>query len=592
MSEIKRTKPFGDYALLYYRKGFFPIPTEGKVPQIVNWNEGIKSEDECLRLSSLYSRNNIGILTGEKSQLCAVDFDLDLSIEINRDFLDEAKRTLPKSEAVKVGKKGFTLFYRYNPSIPSQSIKVNGKQVLDFLSDGRQCVVSPSIHPDTNKQYRWEGKSLLDVDCLNHIEVSHLEGLKVLANKFFGGIDDTGEQKEVLEGRNNNCKELVCRLIGEGRGDYFIVDKLIEFDLKSHSQNPLFMDDSEHPSSSKTMFERALRFVQSNRKSVNSFRVSEGKEPIVGNKSGIPDVLDSTRILKDPITETDWLVDELVPKGGFAAITGRPKTYKSTFARNLCLAVSRGEPFLGFPVKRGRVIYFAIEEKEDQVRKHLIELGLKEGDDLSLVSESFKRTEAVQKLRLIIAKYSPELVVIDPLVLFANITDCNNHSHVYPIMEEMIKACRLFNVAILFLHHSNKGGHEGSDGFLGSTALFGSVDAHIKLFHKDDNLFFESVQRYGKGVNPTSLILNEESRSFTLGSELKEIKKESLQDEILGLLEGSEVELTRQQILKLITGRAESISAALKALVNENKITQINRGGKGNPMVFKLSQEK
>jgi len=44
-----------------------------------------------------------------------------------------------------------------------------------------------------------------------------------------------------------------------------------------------------------------------------------------------------------------------------------PKVGKSTFSRNLCLAVSRGEEFLGLRTKGGLCIYLALEERVEDV---------------------------------------------------------------------------------------------------------------------------------------------------------------------------------------------------------------------------------
>ena len=60
-----------------------------------------------------------------------------------------------------------------------------------------------------------------------------------------------------------------------------------------------------------------------------------------------PDVVRLSEYLAGDDSEMDWLVDGLIPEGGFALLSGRPKVGKSTLARYLSLAAARGQPWLG-----------------------------------------------------------------------------------------------------------------------------------------------------------------------------------------------------------------------------------------------------
>ena len=45
-----------------------------------------------------------------------------------------------------------------------------------------------------------------------------------------------------------------------------------------------------------------------------------------------------------------------------SVFAAKPKVGKSTFARNLAMAVARGNPFLGRNTAKGPVVYLALEE--------------------------------------------------------------------------------------------------------------------------------------------------------------------------------------------------------------------------------------
>jgi hypothetical protein len=89
-------------------------------------------------------------VVGGYNGLIAVDIDTDDPV-----YWDALIAILPSSPVRKAGQKGETLFY-YGPDIEkSQSWSINGKRIVDLIGPGRQTVPPPTIHPDTNRPYRW-----------------------------------------------------------------------------------------------------------------------------------------------------------------------------------------------------------------------------------------------------------------------------------------------------------------------------------------------------------------------------------------------------------------------------------------------------
>lgn len=98
----------------------------------------------------------IGMLTGRVSnKIIGVDIDVD-------DVVDAVTRGLPETPAMKEGYKGRTLLFRSN--LPNSNFNRNEagrrERMVDILSDGRQTVLPPTIHPDLNRPYRWLGDPL------------------------------------------------------------------------------------------------------------------------------------------------------------------------------------------------------------------------------------------------------------------------------------------------------------------------------------------------------------------------------------------------------------------------------------------------
>ena len=148
-------------AMQYLAKGYSVIPLmpRQKGPKLGGWsaycNELMQPKDAQTHYGK---NNNIGLCLGPASNLCAVDIDTD-----DPDLIAKIERLLPVSPLRKKGAKGYTVFFKYN-GMPSKSVKDDKGNGLDFLSDGRQTVLPPSIHP-SGIEYKWLGKTtLLDVD--------------------------------------------------------------------------------------------------------------------------------------------------------------------------------------------------------------------------------------------------------------------------------------------------------------------------------------------------------------------------------------------------------------------------------------------
>ena len=72
--------------------------------------------------------------------------------------------------------------------------------------------------------------------------------------------------------------------------------------------------------------------------------------------------LSAAEVLSAEYPELPWLVDQVIPLGGLAVLTSRPKVGKSTLARCLGVAVAQGIPWLGMETKQGPVLYCCLEE--------------------------------------------------------------------------------------------------------------------------------------------------------------------------------------------------------------------------------------
>ncbi len=103
--------------------------------------------------------DGIGLCLGPASGVMALDFDDDVN-----GLHDRILAMVPESPVKKMGRKGFTAFYRYGGE-KSVNLKVHTPTgsitVLDVLSEGRHTVMPPTRHP-MGMEYRWLTEKTLE----------------------------------------------------------------------------------------------------------------------------------------------------------------------------------------------------------------------------------------------------------------------------------------------------------------------------------------------------------------------------------------------------------------------------------------------
>src|SRR5437899_415632 len=111
------------------------------------------------------------------------------------------------------------------------------------------------------------------------------------------------------------------------------------------------------------------------------------------------------------------VVDDLLLEAGLSMIAGKPKSGKSTLARQLAVAVANGHTFLGHDTKQGRVLYLSLEGPMEVVGDHFKRMGYTEQrGKIHLVDERMgNRAEGVKRLETTLACLPDcRLVIMDP----------------------------------------------------------------------------------------------------------------------------------------------------------------------------------
>jgi KaiC/GvpD/RAD55 family RecA-like ATPase len=198
--------------------------------------------------------------------------------------------------------------------------------------------------------------------------------------------------------------------------------------------------------------------------------------------------------------DIQWLVDKLLIAGGISIFAGAPKSGKSTLTRQLAISICKGVPFLGRQVKKGKVLYLALEEQEELLGVQLKNLGLHKNDDIMIHIGPIAHGNVNDSLKAAIESYDADLVVIDTLLLLACFENPNDYNETYKVVSNLRNIARETGAHLILIHHKNKNEEStGANSVLGSTALQGAVDSTILLNNIRGREFYRKLNTFQRG---------------------------------------------------------------------------------------------
>jgi hypothetical protein len=207
-----------------------------------------------------------------------------------------------------------------------------------------------------------------------------------------------------------------------------------------------------------------------------------------------------------------YVIDGLLPEGGFSILAGKPKHGKSSLSRYEAVCVSKGRPFLGRTVMRGEVILVSIEDPVNHVDNCLQSLGYDPANDAPIHLVTKLAPEGINASIEAIEKElermpNVRLVIVDTLAKLLRVSDVNDYSKVLPQVEKIHDLARKFpHLHIQGLAHCKKVKTDDPfDSLLGSTALRGEPDTTIALYDDAKQRVIASETRIGRNIPPTIL---------------------------------------------------------------------------------------
>lgn len=296
-------------------------------------------------------------------------------------------------------------------------------------------------------------------------------------------------------------------------------------------------------------------------------------------------------LLARPDAPVEYVVENFLVAGTVSCVVAKPKVGKSTFARNLCLSVARGSDFLGLRTKQGECIYFALEEREDDLKNDFRAMGA-DGSEAIYVHAASAPADGIAALCDLVRQRRPVLVVIDPLFRLARIRDEKAYAETYAALGPLIDIAREAGTHVLLVHHAGKSAKvDAIDSPLGSTAIGGAVCTVVLLKKQVESGMrtLQTVSRIGHDIAESVLRFDLASRSLSLGARKDDADVQALAAEMLEYLQSVEDAKTEPDIIAAVEGTLGPKRKALRALVDQHKVSREGRGKRGDPYKYTFS---
>ena len=286
-------------------------------------------------------------------------------------------------------------------------------------------------------------------------------------------------------------------------------------------------------------------------------------------------------LLDKPDDATPFLVDGILPAGGLSALSGKPKSGKTTAARHLAHCVASGERFLERGTQTGPAIYVGLEDKEADMRRHFKALGTSRTAPLHVCLHR-PLGDSIGMLRETAAKIAPVLVVVDTLYRFQPVGDTSSYGDVLKALTPLHELARDSGAHVMVVHHERKSEAEGMDRMLGSQALAGTVDVmmSIERRHADNVRVVSTFGRYDDF--PETVIELRPDGRVELTGDVGDIRERRARDAVLAYLDDNPG-ATQAELRDGCGLRWQVANVALKALMRDGKVERTGGGGRSDP---------
>lgn len=287
-----------------------------------------------------------------------------------------------------------------------------------------------------------------------------------------------------------------------------------------------------------------------------------------------------------------WIVEGLFLEAGAGILGGAPKSCKSFFALDLCVAVASGTACAGRfkPLLPGPVVLLCAEDPHAVISSRLKALARSRQRELKdlpievIVEPAVQLPVGLDRLAATLAAFKPRLLLLDPLIRLHR-ADENSASEMSVILDGLRGLARASKTAILLVHHARKAaaGNAGA-GLRGSSDLhaFGDTNLYLRRLSQDSMLELRVEHRAAAAPEPVRLKLrvDEQADPAACFEVLDSVPEEDpAAQRILELLDHADSPISSGALREKLGVRNQTIAEALKLLQADGRIRRAGRDG-------------
>jgi hypothetical protein len=304
--------------------------------------------------------------------------------------------------------------------------------------------------------------------------------------------------------------------------------------------------------------------------------------------------------------QTQWLIEGLWSDQAVGILGGEPKCCKSFLALDLAVSVGSGAACLRqFPVCRtGKVLLFPAEDSLAVVRQRLE--GIASAAQVSfsslpvevITAPSIRLDTAVDRQRLAdtVQNLQPIVLILDPLIRLHRV-DENDASQIAALLSYLRELQRLFQVAVILVHHARKDSHSSRPGqaLRGSSELHGWGDSNLYMRRKGSQLTLSTEHRAAPSQDHIPLQLTQSGSALALAvipeqlAAATKTEPTAVERVRAALTQLQEPVFSVQQLRKLCAIRTETLCAALEELTQQGELSRNAKGYQLN-LTFPVSR--
>lgn len=226
------------------------------------------------------------------------------------------------------------------------------------------------------------------------------------------------------------------------------------------------------------------------------------------------ELISSVEIMNTPMKKQRFIVDEMIYPG-MHILSGDPKIGKSWMMMDMCLAVAKGENFLGRKTEQGQVVYMALEDTFVSLQSRMYELTDEPSENLifSLIANSIGNG-LEEDLRECKNKFpNLKMVVIDTLQKIRNTID-TKYGADYRELSVLKSLADSLGIAIVLVHHNRKAHDSNPNNLIsGTNGIAGCADGLMVFIRNGENA---KLHISGRGAPSLELNLKRESTKWIL----------------------------------------------------------------------------